>query len=247
MNIDYRYYDVIDSTNNEAKRITASEDIAAPLALVARMQTAGRGRQGKSFYSPSDTGIYMTVIIPLNCPIKGQVGITTAAAVAVAKAIEDICVVKPSIKWVNDIYLDDRKCCGILAEAVNDYEQGIIRYAIVGVGVNLTTDDYPTEIADVATGILKEADTDLRDRLIRGIADNLVEAVSSRGSDENTEYYISHSNVIGRYIRYTEDGNVKTAFAIGIDDEGGLAVADSDGYRILNSGEISVRVDHDKN
>lgn len=242
MDIEYRYYEVIDSTNNEAKRILEAEELSSPLVLVAKSQTAGRGRQGKTFFSPSDTGIYMTVAIPAFCPITGQVGITTASAAVVAQAIEEECRVTPSIKWVNDIYLNGGKCCGILAEAVNDYDRQIMKYAVIGVGINLETREYPEELKDIATGILDSADSELRSRLIKRVAEGLVGVVTQKDRSGYREYYISRSNVIGHDITYTQNGILRTAHAVGIDEEGGLIIEDEEGRKVLNSGEISVRV-----
>ncbi len=156
---DIEYFDEIDSTNNEAKRRieaqTGTHVVCSdrPFVLVAHTQTAGRGRQGKDFYSPKGTGIYLTVACPMNCPIAGQVTVTTKAAVAVSRAIEGFFGIECAIKWVNDIYVNDRKCCGILCEAVNDYENDRLRYVIIGVGVNVYTKDWPVDIAGIAGSI----------------------------------------------------------------------------------------------
>ena len=115
------YYKTLDSTNNVAKRIIAEgeDDV---LLVVGEEQTAGRGRQGKSFYSPGGTGIYMSLVVHPMIELQNAVTATTAAAVAVCRAIESLTDKKPMIKWVNDVYLNGKKICGILTEAVTDFE-----------------------------------------------------------------------------------------------------------------------------
>ncbi len=113
-------YDTLDSTNNEAKRQLAAEEIAdgKMLLIAAEQQTAGRGRLGRSFYSPPDTGIYMSFVFTAAASLTDAVGITGAAAVAVARAVRSLTGKAPQIKWVNDVFLEDKKICGILTEAV---------------------------------------------------------------------------------------------------------------------------------
>ena len=105
--------------------------------VVAMEQTAGRGRRGREFYSPKGSGIYLSVILEPKGTLEGSLLITTAAATAVYKAVKEVCGVKLGIKWVNDLYKDNRKVCGILTEAVTDFESGNIEFAIVGIGLNL--------------------------------------------------------------------------------------------------------------
>ena len=151
----YIEYKTIDSTNNEAKRLINEGKIAEPTCLSAKEQTAGRGRQGKSFFSP-DTGLYMTVVFPVNCPISSQVTMTTRTACAVADAIEECTGKDVGIKWVNDIYTDGKKCCGILCEAVNDYEQGRMKFIVIGIGINVYTKEWPDDLKDIAGSLFNE-------------------------------------------------------------------------------------------
>ncbi|MCD7871975.1 MAG: biotin--[acetyl-CoA-carboxylase] ligase, partial [Clostridiales bacterium] len=133
--IDVLYYPSVDSTNSCAKSIAAGGD-SRTLLITADEQTAGRGRQGKSFYSPPKTGIYMTLVIHPDLPLQNAVTATTAASVAVCRAVEKLTRLKPEIKWVNDVYLNGNKICGILTEAVSDFEAGIVTSVIIGIGMN---------------------------------------------------------------------------------------------------------------
>lgn len=246
--MDYRYYETIDSTNNEAKRLISSEDITTPLLVVAKTQTAGRGRQGKSFYSPADTGLYMTLAVPMNCPIASQVTVTTRVAVAVAQTLErqfaDLKIV-PEIKWVNDIYVRGLKACGILCEAVNDYDRQLLKWAIIGVGVNISTQEWPGELNGIA-GSIADVSVD-KEALARAVALRILDLLDDMSDENYLDYYRAHSNVIGKDIEFTENGSVMQAHAVDVDATGGLMVNVLSGIgagerRVLNSGEITVRV-----
>ena len=143
--MDINYYEITDSTNQRAKEYIKTHEFDRML-FVANEQTAGRGRLGKSFFSPKDTGIYMSFAFKSDRPLCDIVHITTASAVAVARAIEEHTTYRTAIKWVNDIYINDKKVCGILCESTGGY-------IIIGVGVNVTTSDFPDDISDVADSL----------------------------------------------------------------------------------------------
>lgn len=234
--IDVYYYSTTDSTNNCCKRILADGRQGAFL-VVADKQTAGRGRQGKSFYSPPKTGIYFSLVIRPRTSLQNAVTATTAASVAVCRAIEKLTDKKPKIKWVNDVYLDGKKICGILTEAMSNFEDGTVDSVIIGIGVNINTADFPDTVE--GAGCL---DVNInRSRLIAGIADELLDIA---GGDYKSfiDYYRSHSLVIGEKIKFIQNGRVTPALAVAIDETGGLEVALENGEHItLRSGEISIR------
>ena len=230
------YYKTLDSTNNVAKRIIAEgeDDV---LLVVGEEQTAGRGRQGKSFYSPGGTGIYMSLVVHPMIELQNAVTATTAAAVAVCRAIESLTDKKPMIKWVNDVYLNGKKICGILTEAVTDFETQTVSSIIIGIGINLTTKDFP---CDVQNASCLNADVK-RAELIGAVANELNRIVNS-GYGEFLEYYRAHSLVVGEDIVFIKNGVSTSARAVGIDDFGGLEVELADGtHYTLRSGEITVR------
>lgn len=230
------YYKTLDSTNNVAKRIIAEgeDDV---LLVVGEEQTAGRGRQGKSFYSPGGTGIYMSLVVHPMIELQNAVTATTAAAVAVCRAIESLTDKKPMIKWVNDVYLNGKKICGILTEAVTDFETQTVSSIIIGIGINLTTKDFP---CDVQNASCLNADVK-RAELIGAVANELNHIVNS-GYGEFMEYYRAHSLVVGEDIVFIKNGVSTSARAVGIDDFGGLEVELADGtHYTLRSGEITVR------
>ena len=230
------YYKTLDSTNNVAKRIIAEgeDDV---LLVVGEEQTAGRGRQGKSFYSPGGTGIYMSLVVHPMIELQNAVTATTAAAVAVCRAIESLTDKKPMIKWVNDVYLNGKKICGILTEAVTDFETQTVSSIIIGIGINLTTKDFPRGVQNASC---LNADVK-RAELIGAVANELNRIVNS-GYGEFMEYYRAHSLVVGEDIVFIKNGVSTSARAVGIDDFGGLEVELADGtHYTLRSGEITVR------
>lgn len=235
-NIKVIHYPSIDSTNTQAKRLIAGGENSAML-ITAEEQTAGRGRQGKSFYSPAGTGIYMTLVIHPDVSLQNAVTATTAAAVAVCRAIERLTPMKPEIKWVNDVYVGNRKICGILTEAVSDFEAGIVSSIIIGIGTNISTVNFPDDVENAGCLGVKVR----RAELIAVIADELLNITLGDYADF-IDYYRSHSMIIGRKINYIENGMVTQATALEIDETGGLLVENENGEkRTLRSGEISIR------
>lgn len=233
-------YKEVDSTNNEAKRLVASGFNHTAL-IVAEAQTAGRGRQGRSFYSPEHTGIYMTLVIQPQINMFDAVSITTAAAVAVVRAIKKLTDKTLQIKWVNDIYLDGKKLCGILTEAVTDFESGMTQNVVIGIGMNISTAYFPDDIAKTAVSLNLNSIT--RNRLIAGIADEVLNVSDNLSDKSYLREYRECSLVLGKHITYSKNGIIYHAIATAIDDTGGLVVMRDNGEtEELRSGEISVRL-----
>lgn len=228
-------FDEIDSTNNEAKR-QIEKGLELPALFVADRQTAGRGRRGKSFFS--EGGLYMTLALTPSKVAEENVKITSIAAVAVSKALEKLTKQAVDVKWVNDIYLNDKKICGILAEAVAD-QDGKIKAVIIGVGVNLNVSEFPDDISDIA-GTISCPNLD-KMVLAEEISCQILEIMKS-GSNY-MEYYKSKSIVLGKTISYLKNSVWLEGVAVDINDEGGLIVKTVDGKTdTLTSGEISIRI-----
>lgn len=228
----------LDSTNAEAKRRLCA-GLSTPLLLAAEHQTAGRGRQGKTFYSPDGTGIYMTLVVHPHAPLTDAVSVTTRASVAVCRAIRKVTGLEPAIKWVNDLYLNDKKICGILVEAISDFSQGITKSLVIGVGVNVTTEEFPDELTAAASlGVAVD-----RNLLIAAIAGELLKETENLGDRSYLDDYRAWSLVLGKQIVWTLNGERREAHAVGIDEDGGLVIREEGGaVRTLSSGEISVRL-----
>lgn len=236
-NLEIIYLDTVDSTNTYAKNLLRSGK-ENDFLVVANEQTGGRGRQGKSFYSPNKKGIYMSLAVHPNTPLQNVITATTAASVAVCRAIEEQTDKKPQIKWVNDVYLNGKKVCGILTECISDAQLKLATGLVIGVGINIETADFPD---DVTNATQLGADVD-KEKLIEKITDNLL-ALMYSDYPEFIDYYKSHSLVIGKKINYIECGKITPATVITIDDKGGLVVKLESGDIVtLRTGEITVRL-----
>ena len=230
----------VDSTNNEAKRMLAN-GFDGDALIVANEQTGGRGRLGRSFYSPKNTGIYMSFLLHADLKLSDAVSVTTAASVAVVKAIESVTGIAPEIKWVNDVYVGGRKVCGILTEAVSDFETGMARSVIIGIGINITTEDFPEEIKDKASSLGAQAP--IRNDLIASVANELTAICTDLSDRSFIKCYREHSMIIGREIDFYINNVKHTGTAADIDDNGGLIVTLPDGSKTtLSSGEVTVRL-----
>ncbi len=232
---------VIDSTNTRAKALAAQ---GAPhgMLVCARSQTGGRGRFGRKFHSPDETGIYMTLLLRPKLAAERAVMITSMAAVAVARAIERLAEVKVDIKWVNDLYVQGKKVCGILCEAGMNFETGQLEYAAVGIGVNTARAEFPEEIREIATSIGNACGQDIsKNRLIAEICNCLEELYPQLKTGEFMAESRTRSNVIGRDVIVLRGDERFPARAIDIDDEGSLVVQTENGIQNVHSGEVSVR------
>ena len=230
-------FDQLDSTNNEAKRIAEGQPDADAL-IVAEQQTAGRGRLGRSFYSPLGTGVYFSLLHRVSEPLENAVSVTSAAAVAVMRAIRRICGKQTEIKWVNDLYLHERKVCGILTEAVCF---GGSTFVIVGIGINLSTVEFPNELC-LKAGSLDAHDVS-RAALIAAIWQDLKLFLYDPADRTWLEDYRAYSCVIGRPIVWTRGEESRSGVALAIDENGALEVLLPNGeHELLRTGEISVRV-----
>lgn len=246
-------YDITDSTNLEARRYVLGESPSAPAAFIARQQTAGRGRLGRGFYSPKD-GLYLSIVIKPTFDMSRASQVTVAAAAATSEAIDEICGCESKIKWVNDIYVHNKKVCGILTEATTDFESGQIDSLIIGIGINTSDASFPPELADIAGSISAASGEELSGYEKAQLAASIIKKVL-RYTEDLTGFmgsYRSRSMVVGRHIMVytgtyrkdpTRELGGRPARAVGIDDNGGLMVEYDDGSRqTLTSGEVSIRL-----
>ena len=237
--VDVRVFQIIDSTNTEAKR-AVSDGLVGNALFVANEQTSGRGRRGRSFYSPKEHGIYFSCVLHPEVSLADSTAITSAAAVAVCEALKAATKKDPKIKWVNDIFIDNLKVCGILTEAVSDFESGKVDSVIVGIGINLTNEAFPEELKDIAASVGVKID---RCALVADVFSRL-KALCDRLPDKSfMDSYRLHSLVLGKTVSFNRNGNAYQAVATAIHDNGELEVIlDSGEAMILNSGEISVKL-----
>ncbi len=232
-------FDEIDSTNTYGRKLAAGEARDGTF-IVANSQSAGRGRQGHSFYSPSGTGLYATYLLRVQKPAQAVLKTTIAAAVACQQAIAICTGLSPKIKWVNDIFIDKAKVAGILCEATQDLETHMVDWVIVGVGINIKTSSFPEEIKDIAGSLGVD---DLSRNKLAGVLYDRIDYWTHRLEDPMLlEIYRRESLLVGKQIRYEKNGNAMEGIAVGINEEGNLLVRNMDGTQVaLSSGEVSVK------
>ena len=246
--------DQVDSTNNYAKGV---EDISRPVIVISNSQTKGRGRMGRSFYSPHSKGLYLSIVFEPDFGLEKSMLITTVAALTVCRALEDVTGLGPKIKWVNDIYLNDKKVCGILTEAETNFETGSISRIIVGIGINCFEQTFPEELLSKATYISGAPLEFSRNQLAAAIINHFFNAVAKFDKRTLLREYRSRSMILGKqiliygpsYSSMPENGGTGIrARAIDIDDNGGLVVEYLEGRHAremdtLTGGEITIRKD----
>lgn len=240
--------DSLESTNLYAQEIATKEPGKEGL-IVAGSQTGGRGRRGRSFYSPENTGIYMSLLLFPKKDFKETAGITCMTAVCVCKAIKEVTGLDVEIKWVNDIFYKGKKVGGILTEAISSLEDGMLSYIIVGIGINLYEpyEGFPTELKKIAGGLLKGIiSKEVKTKLIAEIFMQFGLHYYFSEEYPYIEDYKSHSMLIGKYVKINTYGNAPAhgsgyALVTGIDDECHLMIKYEDGTEdTLSSGEVSV-------
>lgn len=220
----------VDSTNAELRRRGSAPH---GTVLVARRQSAGRGRLGRTFASPH--GVYLSALLRRDEPPEQLLHLTAMTAVAVRRALLDACGVDTKIKWVNDLLLGEKKLCGILVEATGDG-----RY-IVGIGINCNTDllDLPLELRQTAA-VIRGDETALIDALVRRLEE--MDEGLLRNQTAWMREYSEHCCTVGSQVRLLRAGESAEAFATGVAENGALLVRYPDGTTAaVQSGEASVR------
>lgn len=236
----------IDSTNDYAKELAMKDDSQGML-IVALEQTKGKGRMGRSFYSPSDSGIYMSLILKPNIQVEKAVMITTIAAVSLVNAIKKVLGKEALIKWVNDIYIKEKKVAGILTEASMDFESQTLNYAILGMGINITTpkEGFPKELKNIADSILdnEEYSPDTKSKFVAEIINEFDYYYKHIDKPIHMEEYIEKSLLIGKDIFYKSQGKIIKAKVLEVTKDAGLLVEKEDKtIQELNSGEVSLNI-----
>lgn len=234
----------VDSTNDYAKML-AKQDAPEYTLVVADTQTHGKGRMGRVFSSPSGTGIYMSFILRPKTSLETAQLITSCVAVAISKAIDTLCNCSSKIKWVNDIFLNDKKISGTLTEGAINFENGSFEYAIVGIGINVRSvkNIFDGELSSIATSIEDETGLKIsRSRLIAEVFNNVYLQLQSIDEKSFIKEYKKRSLIVGKDVIVSENGQEVFAKAIGIDKTAGLIVQFEDGStKVLNSGEARIR------
>lgn len=230
-------YDTLDSTNNEAKRLLI-DNSKSNFVITAENQTSGRGRFGRDFYSKKEMGLYFSLVLSPDKDFNSIVGITSYAAVCVADAITELTKKSPQIKWVNDIFIDGKKVCGILTEAVSDFESGNVSNIVIGIGINIKACKLPEKLKSTV-GFLNYNEP-VKNRLSAVIINKLLEFSTQKNN--YIDKYKQYSMILGKEISYIKNGCEFHGTAADIDSSGGLLVVNGNKSEILKSGEISIKM-----
>ena len=243
------------TSTNSVLRGMAAEGAPEGLVLVAEEQTAGKGRLGRSFFSPGGHGVYFSLLLRPRIAANDATLITPAAAVAAARAVERVYGVRAGIKWVNDLFLNGKKICGILTEAAISAGSSRAESAVLGIGINVTIPEggYAGDLAGVATACIGynaggpnaagsgAVVEDGRCRLIAAVLDEFWGFYQNLTARRFLDEYRARSVVLGQDIRVCSGDTQKMARALAIDDDCRLVVRYESGETAaLDSGEVSV-------
>ena len=236
----------VDSTNNYLKQRAA--DLPHGYAVVADCQTASRGRLGRSFVSPSGSGIYISLLLRPNIPLERMHLMTVGAAIAACEAIQETAGFTPDIKWVNDVLMHGKKLCGILTEASIEAETGQLSYVIVGIGLNVRTPagGLAPEIADIAGCLEDFAPHAVRRNALAASffhhMESCCDLIAAGQTDALIDRYRSFIHFLGQPITVIRFDKREPATAVGIDSNGHLIIEQNGQRSTLVAGEISSRL-----
>ena len=233
----------LESTNKTAKEMAVA-GAEHGTVIISDSQTMGRGRYSRNFFSPFG-GLYMSIILrPEVLHFVNPTSVTVFAAVSVCQAIESISKKSPKIKWVNDIFIDGKKVCGILTEAVTDFESGGLDWIVLGIGINvyIRTEEFPVDLQSLATSIFPdEKMPGVRNKLSAEIINRILGFETLPRETEIFEKYKKRLLILGKEITVIQNNTEYRATAIDVNSKGNLIVKNENGEVItLSSGEIRI-------
>lgn len=235
------HFDSIDSTNDYGKEIAGKE--LDGTVIISEEQTKGKGRLGRNWHSKSGEGIWMSIILKPNMiPYKAPF-ITLIAGASIVKSLNELGI-NTTIKWPNDVIINNKKICGILTELSAEIER--INYIVLGIGINVKTIDFSPEISDIATSLQKEGYNLSRVDIVKNILEQFeklyIEYVKNDNKKETIDICRKYSAVIGKQIYTIRGENKELVTCLDLDENGNLIVKKDDGNIVrIMSGEISIR------
>ncbi len=254
INYTVEHFDTINSTNTYLKE-KAEGGAPSFSCAVADTQTDGRGRMGHSFYSPANSGLYMSLLLRPSTDLKGvkisnPALITACAAVAVSEAIKAVTDIDTDIKWVNDIYYNGKKVCGILAEGAYSVKLSSFEYIVLGIGLNISGNFDGTELKDIATSLYPSYSENelpsLKKRLMDKIIELLLERYFTQLHSGGMEFFDAYKNalfILGKDIEVLQGDSAKNATVLDLNSDFTLKVQyDDKSVANLNSGEVKLKL-----
>lgn len=240
------FFESIGSTNDYLNDLAAN-GAAEGTVVVSYCQTNGHGRSGRSFYSPEGGNLYMSILLRPD-DLNNLNLLTPAAAVAVYRAVRNVLGIETGIKWVNDLYYNNKKVCGILASAYGFLENN--PYVVVGIGINVSVDEskVPEDIRDIYGSLIKgELSSEEIGNILPKLASSLYEEYMNIYKNEDVSVYMSEyrkrSIVVGKKVSYLSGNETVTVDVVDIDDKGGLVVREANGcIKTYMDGEIRIKL-----
>lgn len=232
------------TSTNELVKQQAFQGAKEGLVVIAEEQTCGKEKSGRVFYSPKGTGIYMSILLRPEVKVEQALSITTAAAVAVARSIEFVSSRKAEIIWVNDIYCDKKKVCGILTEASCNIETSKLDYVVLGIGIHVKMPErgLPEGIENETDCVFKQTETDVRSQLVAEVLKQFWEFYLNLDGKSFLEEYKERSCLIGKDVVIERKSGDKEGKAIAITDQCHLLVQLQDGsVEELSAGTVRLK------
>lgn len=238
----YRYKE-LSSTNTEAQRL-AEEGASHGTVIVAEAQTAGRGRRGRQWISPADKGLWFSMILRPDMQPEKSSGLTLVAALAVNQAITDLTGLKSQIKWPNDIVLEKKKVCGILAEL--SLKGQTIDYIIMGIGINVDQQEFSGELSETATALENVCGKKIsKEKLLSEVLEAFRIYYKCYQQTGDMRFLLEEYNAClvnrNREVCVLEPKGAYRGIALGINESGELLVQQENALHRVNAGEVSVR------
>ena len=242
-NYEIEVFDSIDSTNKTLK--SKAKNGARPgTVLVANNQTAGKGRLGREFFSPANTGVYFSLLIHPEVNFELVKTSTAIAAVTLSKSLEKLLDIKTEIKWVNDIYLNGKKIAGILSEGVLDSVNNNIKYLIIGIGINVYQPNlnFPEEIQERADYLIKSYSIEnLRNKIVASFLNNWEYYIEQKNVDEALQIFRERNFLQNKTVEVFVQGKLNKGQVLGINDQFELILENNKKEKmIINHGEATL-------
>ena len=238
------YFDTIDSTNTKAQEL-AEKGYPSGTLVVADKQESGKGRRGRSWVSPSGTGIFMTLMIKPDINPNNASMLTLVAALAVAKAITSVTGEEALIKWPNDIVINGKKVCGILTEMNAQFDY--INHIVVGIGINVHNESFPEEISQMASSLMIEAGGKRfhRAQIIAETMSYFEQYYDTFLKTQDLSALVREYDELlvnrNKSVRVLDPKEPFDGKAMGITPKGELIVDTWESRKLVSSGEVSVR------
>ena len=245
------YFDEVGSTQRVAAEM-AEAGAASGTVVIAEQQTAGRGRLGRSWHSPSGVSLYSTTILRPSMPIGEVPQLSLVAGVAAAEALETVAPGLVALKWPNDVWLKGRKTGGIIAEAITDPHSQLACVLLgIGLNLNLAARDLPEDLRDKATSV-RIATGRHCDRIAIAAAlfnrlDSRYMEAESNGFAAMRSEYEKYSALTGKKVAVIESAARISGIVTGVGDDGALILETASGQRRVRAGEVSVEGAYEPN